>query len=151
MVLLVRMKFRSMEHPEIDPCIHTDWILSKHSKVILWEKDNLFKLCWIAWYSYLKTILNSCHFKNLLEVALAGVAQWIKHWPANQKVASSVLSQGTCLGYGPGPQLGTCKRQPIDVSLPHWCFCPYLAPSLPLSLKGKKKFLEVIHIPKCKN
>ena len=51
--------------------------------------------------------------------ALAGVAQWIEHWPANQKVTSSIPSQGTCLGCGPGPQLGACKRQPIDVSLTH--------------------------------
>ena len=38
--------------------------------------------------------------------ALAGVAQWIEHPPANQKRAGSILSQGTCLGFGPGPQLG---------------------------------------------
>ena len=31
--------------------------------------------------------------------APAGVAQWIKHWPANQRVAGSIPSQGTCLGY----------------------------------------------------
>ena len=30
--------------------------------------------------------------------ALAGVAQWIECWPANQKVTSSIPSQGTCLG-----------------------------------------------------
>ena len=37
-------------------------------------------------------------------VALAGVAQWIEHQPANQIVACSIPSQGTCLGCGPGPQ-----------------------------------------------
>ena len=31
-----------------------------------------------------------------------GVAQWIEHWPANQRVAGSIPSQGTCLGGGPG-------------------------------------------------
>ena len=36
--------------------------------------------------------------------ALAGVAQWLEHQPANQKVTSSIPSQGTCLGCGPGPQ-----------------------------------------------
>ena len=41
---------------------------------------------------------------------LAGVAQWIEHQPANQRVASSMPSQGTCLGCGPGPQWGTHKR-----------------------------------------
>ena len=28
---------------------------------------------------------------------LAGVAQWIERWPANQKVAGSIPSQGICL------------------------------------------------------
>ena len=37
-------------------------------------------------------------------LALAGVAQWIERWPANQRVASSIPSQGTCLGCWPGPQ-----------------------------------------------
>ena len=37
-------------------------------------------------------------------VGLAGVAQWSEGWPANQRVASSIPSQGTCLGCRPGPQ-----------------------------------------------
>ena len=49
--------------------------------------------------------------------ALAGVAQWIEHRPANWKAASWIPSQGTHLGCGPGPQLGVCERQPIDISL----------------------------------
>ena len=36
--------------------------------------------------------------------ALAGVAQWIEHWPVTQKVAGSIPSQGTFLSCGPGPQ-----------------------------------------------
>ena len=39
-----------------------------------------------------------------LKLALAGVAQWIEHWTAKQRVASSIPSQGTCLGCRPGPQ-----------------------------------------------
>ena len=35
--------------------------------------------------------------------AVAGVAQWIEHWLANQQVAGSIPSQGTYLGCGPGP------------------------------------------------
>ena len=31
--------------------------------------------------------------------ALAGVAQWIECWHANQRVASSIPSQGTCLAH----------------------------------------------------
>ena len=38
-----------------------------------------------------------------LFLALAGVVQWIEHWPVNQRVAGLILSQGTCLGCGPGP------------------------------------------------
>ena len=54
-----------------------------------------------------------------LSSALAGVAHWIECWPANQRVPSSIHSQGTCLGCGPGTQLGVHERQPqIDVSLP---------------------------------
>ena len=35
----------------------------------------------------------------------------------DQKVAGLILGQGRCLGCGPGPPLGVCKRQPINVSL----------------------------------
>ena len=55
-------------------------------------------------------------FKNIS--ALAGVAQWIECWPANQRVAGSICIYGTCLGCRPGPQLGAYKRQAhIDISL----------------------------------
>ena len=51
--------------------------------------------------------------------ALAGVAQWIEHQPANREVAGLIHGQGICLGCGPGPEQGMCERQPhIDVSLP---------------------------------
>ena len=36
--------------------------------------------------------------------ALVGVAQWIERRPANQRVAGSLPSQGTCLACGPSPQ-----------------------------------------------
>ena len=39
-------------------------------------------------------------------LALAGVAQWIECWPVSQRVTSSIPSQGTCLGCGPGSRLG---------------------------------------------
>ena len=58
------------------------------------------------------------YIKNKM-LALARVAQWIEHQPANQRVTGSIPSQGTCLAYGPGPQKRVCERQPhIDVSLP---------------------------------
>ena len=52
-------------------------------------------------------------------MALAGMAQWIQCHPANQRVAGPIPSQGTCLGCRPGPQLGVCERQRIDVPLTH--------------------------------
>ena len=52
-------------------------------------------------------------------MALTGVVQWVEHHPANRKAAGSISSQGTSLGCGPGPWLGTCKRQPINVSVSH--------------------------------
>ena len=52
-------------------------------------------------------------------LALAGVAQWTEYWPVNQRVISSLPSQGTRLDCRPGPQLQVCRRQPhINVSLP---------------------------------
>ena len=51
-------------------------------------------------------------------LALAGVAQWIEHWPVNQRVTGSIPSLGTHLGFRPGPQWRVQERQPhIDVSL----------------------------------
>ena len=51
--------------------------------------------------------------------ALSGVDQWIECRPANQGVAGSIPSQGTCLGCGLGAWWRACERQPhIDVSLP---------------------------------
>ena len=51
--------------------------------------------------------------------ALAGVAQWIEHRPVNQGVTGSIPGSGASLGFGMGPQWGTCKGQlHIDVSLP---------------------------------
>ena len=42
---------------------------------------------------------------KFLYMALAGVVQWIEGWPMNQRVCGSIPSQGTCLGFGQGPQL----------------------------------------------
>ena len=92
----------------------------------------------------LSNIWNKCTlpFKNYISLALAGVVQWIGHQPANQRVASSIPSQGMCLGCGPGPWLRVCERQSVDVSLTHQCF----SPSLLFSLKINKIFKKVIFI-----
>ena len=51
-----------------------------------------------------KSPLHSGSVRKLQCLALASVAQWIEHWPKNQRAAGSIPSQGTCLGWGPGPQ-----------------------------------------------
>ena len=58
--------------------------------------------------------------KIIFTSALAGVAQWTEHMPANQRIITSIPNQGTCLGcvWARSPQWGALKRQPhIDVSL----------------------------------
>ena len=62
----------------------------------------------------------------------------------NQSVPSSILSQDTCLGCGPGLQLGVLERQPhINVSLP--LFLPP-SPSLKINNKTfKKEFISHSH------
>ena len=48
-----------------------------------------------------------CNIKSKIPTrALAGVAQWIECQTVNQRATSSIPSQGTCVGCGPGPQLG---------------------------------------------
>ena len=47
--------------------------------------------------------LQNSHGDEKYIIALAGVAQWIECWHANPEVDSSIPSQGTCLGCGPGP------------------------------------------------
>ena len=44
--------------------------------------------------------------KKPFKLALAVVVEWIEHWPANQRVAGLIPSQGTCLGCRPGPKWG---------------------------------------------
>ena len=68
-------------------------------------------------------------------LALASVAQWVRHYPANWKVIGLIPGQGTCLGFRFSPWLGLVQEA-ID-----WCFSPTLlflslSPSLPLSLKS---------------
>ena len=57
------------------------------------------------WESWFGTV-----FLKNGNAALAGVAQWIEYWPANQRVAGWIPRQGTCLGCGPGPQSGGAQE-----------------------------------------
>ena len=72
-------------------------------------------------------------------VALAGVVQWIEYRPANLRVAGSIPGQGTYPGCRPGPWLGACRKQLVDVS-----HMNVSSPSLPrlslkINIKSKKK------------
>ena len=67
--------------------------------------------------------------------SLAGVAQWIGAQPVGQKDASLILAQVTFLDFRPGPLLGVCERQLIDVSL---CIDVSLPLFLPPSLSKNK-------------
>ena len=49
---------------------------------------------------------------------LAGMTQWIECQPANQRVAGSVPSQGTCLGFRPGPWWGIVRGNHTLMFLP---------------------------------
>ena len=64
-----------------------------------------------------------------LKQALAGVAQWIGYWLASWKVAGSIPSQGTCLGCGPGPQLGPVRGN-RSMYLSHIAVSLFSLPSL---------------------
>ena len=69
----------------------------EEKKVLIFIKSNLLSfLFWLMLFVY--------HLKKFCLHALAGVAQWTECQPPNQRVASSIPSQGTCLGCGPGPQ-----------------------------------------------
>ena len=71
-------------------------------------------------------------------MALTGVAQ-SAGWASSLKVKGHWFNcQGTCLGEGSVPSQGPHKKQPIDVSLSHWCFSSSLSPSFPISLKVNK-------------
>ena len=79
---------------------------------------------------------------KLILSALVGMAQWIECAPADQRVVSSIHSQGTCLGCGPGPCWVVLERQPhIDVSLPLFLH-PF--PSLKIFFKKEINFINFL-------
>ena len=73
---------------------------------------------------------------KLGKLTLAGVAQWIECQPENQRVTSSIPSQCTCLGCGPGSQ---CRR----VRNKHRLMFPSLSfsPPSPLSKNEQIKYI----------
>ena len=61
----------------------TQWINSGWIEIHIWKQNN----------------------KASRKYTLAGRFQWIEHQPANQRVTSSIPSERTCLGCGPGQVL----------------------------------------------
>ena len=66
------------------------------------------------------------------------MAQWNECWPPDQRVTSSIPSQGTCLHYWLG---GTPE------ATRYWCF----SPSFPLCLKINKYFFKKLFLNKLIN
>lgn len=80
-------------------------------------------------------LLRSDFLQNSAQ-ALTGVAQWVKHPPADRSVAGSVPVRGTCLGCGPVPIWGVQGADDPCFS----CTLTFLFLfffSLPLSVKQK--------------
>ena len=75
------------------------------------------------------------------EFVLTGVAQWVRHHPANARIAGSIPSQGTHLDCRPGPQLGVSERQPHTMILSLSFSLPYP----PSKNKFKKSFLKILY------
>ena len=102
--------------------------------IYAWQISSLKDLLFIIliWWSQIYQLFHlwiMLFISYLRNTALAGVAQWIECWPMNQRVTSSIPSQGICLvgSYG-GTQEATT----------HWCFSPSLSPSLAPCLKTNK-------------
>ena len=72
---------------------------------------------------------------------MAGVAQWIEHWPANQRVAGSITSQGTSLGCCQAPSRGCARGKHTLMFLS----LSFSFPSLSLKINKilKKKFFSL--------
>ena len=70
--------------------------------------------------------------KRALLVCLSGLSASLEV----EKLLVWFPNKGTCLGFG------SCKRQPINISLAHRCFSLSLSPSIPLSLKINKYNLK---------
>ena len=74
--------------------------------------------------------------------ALAGVAQWIERWPANQGVAGLIPSQGTCLGCGPGLQV-SCQVGAGTHSPAAWYIAVFIIQGWVSAIKLPREALSV--------
>ena len=65
-----------------------------------------------------------CLSETIHSSALAGVAQWIDHRPANQRVAGSIASQGHAWVAGPVPSRGYTRGNHTLMFLSLFFFFP---------------------------
>ena len=90
---------------KIRKCFETMKMKTQHTRIYGMPKSRTKREI----YNYLKKKKEKKKISNQqsnfkLEKDLTDVAQRIELWPANQRVSSSIPSQDTCLGCGPGPQ-----------------------------------------------
>ena len=66
--------------------------------------------------------------------SLARWLSWLEHHPVYQKIGGFTPGQGTHLGCKSDCWSGRYGKQPVDVSLSHWCLSVFLSLSPCLSL-----------------
>ena len=121
------------------PDLHLDFVkttllCSGYAWMLPLQKTFYTKYFWISnpLFLFSTVFIMKLYHLSIIYPVLAGVAQWIEYRPANQRVAGSIPSQGTCLGCRPGPQYGAHQRQPATT-------CRWFSPSFSLpSLKINK-------------
>ena len=99
--------------------LHLCPILTVHKWLRLCSRVSLFFLI----IQNIQDLIENTALKNIIYRTFTGwhgSAYWAL--ACEQKVSGLIPGQSTCLGCGPGSQLGACERQAIDVSLEHWCF-----------------------------
>ena len=77
-----------------------------HTKFQMLNLNIRFWLYWVKSHIFIR--INFTYFillfKNVATRPHAGVVRWIECWPENQRVMGLIPSQGTSLGFRPGPQ-----------------------------------------------
>ena len=97
----------------------------------------------LLWFHMNFKIVLTISIKNTIET-LAGIAQWIEHGLANQRVASSIPSLGHMLGLQARSPVGG-----VWEATTHWCFSPSLKNKYNLKKNQRIKLCRSNKIPPC--
>ena len=121
--------------------VRYEWFSINIFKIILsfldWHHLNHFISIHLSIISSSYTLLFKIITKGLYTgpwpvwVTSLGIIPWSKRSSVQFWVRAHAPVEGSFLQ-------GVYERQPIDISLSHWCFSPVPSPSLPLSLKINK-------------